>query len=103
MATVEKRGESYRIIFYFWHKRVTTCLKQANAQKAEEQTPRLQGSLDLLEQGRLEYEPGKDDLRTLLLTDGRLNARPEPVKRMTLGEFVKEYQANRPLGKERTT
>ena len=33
---------------------------------------RLEGNLDLLEQGRLDYAPGKDDLPTLLFSDGKI-------------------------------
>ncbi len=103
MATLEKRGDSYRVIFYYQNVRFTRSLKTDDKRKAEEQQRRLEGNLALLEQGRLEYSPGKDDLPTLLLTDGRLNAKPEAAKRVTLGEFFQKYKENRPPGKEGNT
>jgi integrase len=103
VATLEKRGDSYRVIFYYQNVRFTRSLKTEDRKKAEEQKLRLEGNLALLEQGRLEYDPGKDDLATLLLTDGRLNARPEAAKRLTLGEFFQRYKHNRPPGKEGNT
>src|SRR5438105_2922931 len=76
VATLERRNGSYRIIFYFRNGRFTRSLKTDNPKKAAELKLRLEGNLALLEQGRMAYEPGKDDLPTLLLTDGKLKARP---------------------------
>ena len=103
VATTEKRGDSFRLIFYYRNQRFTRSLKTDDEGKADELRKRLEGNLELLEQGRLEYGAGKDDLPTLLLTDGKLNARPEAVKRISLGEFFSQYQDNRPPGKERGT
>jgi integrase len=100
MATLEKRGNGFRLIFYYRNERFTRSLKTAKKRKAEELRIRLEGNLELLEQGRLDYQSGKDDLPTVLLTDGKLNARPEATKRITLGEFFAQYQNNRPPGKE---
>jgi hypothetical protein len=103
MATLEKRGDSYRLIFYYQNVRFTRSLKTDKEKKALKMKLRLEGNLALLEQGRLAYEPGKDDLPTLLLTDGKLNARPEAAKRMTLGEFFDDYLKNLPPDKEKST
>src|SRR5262249_20266763 len=103
MATLEKRGDSYRVIFYFRNQRFTRSLNTDKEKKADELRRRVEGNLELLEQGRLEYEPGKDDLATVLLTDGRVNSRPDPVKLLTLGEFFKRFQGNRPPGREGNT
>jgi integrase len=100
VATLEKRGDGFRLIFYYRNERFTRSLKSDNKRKAEELRKRLEGNLELLEQGRLDYQAGKDDLPTLLLTDGKLNARPEATKRITLGEFFAEYRDKRPPGKE---
>lgn len=103
MATLEKRGDGFRLIFYYRNERFTRSIKTDKKSKAEEQRRRLEGNLELLEQGRLDYVPGKDDLPTLLLTDGKLNARPEAVKLITLSDFFKQYQGARPPGKEKNT
>jgi integrase len=100
VATLEKRADGFRLIFYYRNERFTRSLKTDNKRKAEELRKRLEGNLELLEQGRLDYQAGKDDLPTVLLTDGKLNARPEAAKRITLGEFFTQYQDNRPPGKE---
>src|ERR1700677_2362839 len=103
MATLEKRGDSYRVIFYYQNVRFTRSLKTDILRKADELKRRLEGNLDLLELGRLACAPGKDDLSTLLLSDGKITIRPEPVKLMTLGYFFKKYKENRPPGKESNT
>src|SRR5262249_24184466 len=103
VATLEKRGGSYRVIFYYRNERFTRSLKTDDRRKAEQLKGRLEGNLELLEQGRLAYAPGKDDLPRLLLTDGRLNARPEPARLITLGEFFRLYRDNRPPDKEAST
>src|SRR5262245_45743368 len=103
MATLEKRRDGYRVIFYFRNERFTRSLKTDLKTKAEELRRRLEGNLALLEQGRLEYAPGQDDLATLLLTDGRLNARAKPRKLVTVGDFFEQYQSDRPPGKEANT
>jgi integrase len=100
MATLEQRGDSFRLIFYYRNERFTRALKADSKRKAEELKKRLEGNLELLQKGRLEYSPERDDLPTLLLTDGKLNARPEAAKRITLGEFFDQYTSNRPPGKE---
>ena len=103
MATLEKRSDSYRVIFYYRNERFTRSLKTVNKQKAEELQRRLEGNLQLLEQGRLDYVPGTDDLPTVLLTDGILNARPEVAKAISLGKLLKDYLKSFPPGKEKNT
>lgn len=103
MAILEKRGDSFRVIFYYRSQRFARSLKTDKEKTAVELQRRLEGNLTLLEQGRLEYIPDQDDLATLLLSDGKLNARPQAVKRLTLGEFLERYQANLPPGKEPRT
>jgi integrase len=103
MATLEKRGNGFRIIFYYRNERFTRSINTDKKTKAEEFRRRLEGNLELLEQGRLRYVPGQDDLPTLLLTDGQLNVRPDAIKLVTLSEFFAQYQAARPPGKEKNT
>src|SRR5262249_48421659 len=64
---------------------------------------RVEENLELLRRGRLAYHPGRDDLVTLLLSDGQLNAPHQAKKRVTLGEFFDDYQARRPRSKDSST
>jgi hypothetical protein len=102
MATLEKRNDGYRVIFYYRNERFTRSLKTESKQKAEDLQRRLEGNLQLLEQGRLEYAPGKDDLPTVLLTDGKLNSRPEAVKAYQPGEAPQDYRKNLPPDRRKT-
>ncbi|CAN5307802.1 hypothetical protein BH10PLA2_BH10PLA2_27640 [soil metagenome] len=103
MATLEKRGkEKYRLVFWYQGERYQGAIKADRQSKAEQLRRRVEGNLELLEQGRLEYRPG-DDLLTLMLSDGKINGKPTVSKRVTIGEFFDEYKANRPPGKEGST
>lgn len=78
------------------------ALDTQSQQDAETMRLRIEENLKLLRRGRLEYKPG-DDLITLLLTDGKLNAEPTVTKQVTFGEFFKQFRENRPPGKEKNT
>jgi hypothetical protein len=54
MATLEKRGDGFRLIFYYRNERFTRSIRTDKKSKAEEQPRRLEGNLELLEQGRLD-------------------------------------------------
>ncbi len=91
MATLEMRGkEKYRLVFWYQGKRYQGAVKANKQSKAEELRRRVEGNLELLEQGRLEYRPG-DDLLTLMLSDGKINAKPTVSRRVTVGEFFDEF------------
>jgi integrase len=59
--------------------------------------------LKLLKRGRLKYDPARDDLVTVLLSDGHLNGPVRAVKPLSLKELFARYQAERPLDRERNT
>jgi hypothetical protein len=102
MATLEKRRKGFRIVFWHDGKRFQGAIKADTAKKAEELRLRVEGNLELLQQGRLAYQPG-DDLFMLMLSDGKLNSKVEVRERVNLGEFFRRFQANRPPGKESNT
>lgn len=102
MATIEKRSGGYRLVFWYQSKRFQGAVKAETRKKAEELRLRVEGNLELLQQGRLEYQVG-DDLFTLMLSDGKLSAKPQVRERVNFGEFLRRFQANRPPGKESNT
>ena len=102
MASLELQRGGWRIVFRYNGEKFQRTLETQDRGEAETQKARIEENLKLLRRGRLHYEP-TDDLVTLLLSDGKLNANPAVVKRVSLGDFFKRYQANRPPGKEGNT
>src|SRR5262249_52902817 len=70
--------------------------------EAEGLKARLEENLKLLKRGRLAYNHG-DDLVTLLLSDGKLNAPPEVQRPVNLQQFFDQFKEGRPPGKEQNT
>lgn len=102
MASLENQKGRWRIVLRYNGQKYQRALDTDSEEEALIQKARVEENLKLLERGRLEYHPG-DDLVTLLLSDGKINARPEVTRRVTLGEFFERFQANRPPGKEGNT
>jgi integrase len=102
MATVERRRGGFRLVFWYRGHRFQGAIKAEDERDADRTRARVERNLQLLQEGRIEYRPG-DDLFTVMLSDGKLNAKVEVAERLNLGEFFKHYQDNRPPGKERNT
>lgn len=102
MASLENQKGWWRIILRYGGQKHQKALDTQDQQEAETMRLRVEENLKLLRRGRLEYRPG-DDLITLLLTDGKLNAEPAVEKQVNLGDFFKRYQDERPPGKEKNT
>ena len=91
MASLERRGQNYRIIFRFGSRKFHCSLKTADLREAEGCLGRLEENLRLLERGRLQL-PADVDLPTFLLSDGRLAAKPQlPAGDATLAEIERQY------------
>lgn len=103
MATIEERRGGWRLVFWYQSQRFQGAIKAKDRRAAENTKARVEQNLQLLLEGRIEYNAEKDDLFTLMISDGKLNQRPEATKRITLGEFFEQYQVNRPPGKEGNT
>lgn len=73
MATIEKRRHGYRLVFWYKSQRFQGAIKAKTARDAEAARARLERNLQLLQEGRLEYGPFKDDLFQLMISDGRLS------------------------------
>jgi hypothetical protein len=101
MAWLEKRSESYRIIFRFGGRRFARSLDTADRREAKSALTRLEDNLRLVEVGRLDVPPGVD-LFSFLVSDGRLNGKPKDQDWLTLKEFFDRYVESLPVGaKER--
>jgi integrase len=103
MASLEVQKGRYRIVFRYGGEKFHRALDTDDKRKAQAAKHRIEENLGLLERGRLAYNPETDDLVTLLLSDGELNAPHQAKKRITLGEFFEKYQTKRPAGKEQST
>ena len=102
MATIEKRKGGYRLVFWYQGERYQGAIKTEDRREAAQLKSRVERNLQFLQEGRLEYRDG-DDLFMLMLSDGRLNARPEIAERITIEDFFTRYKDNRPPSKEGNT
>jgi integrase len=103
MATVEKRRDAFRVVFWYEGKRYQGAVKAKTDNDALQAKIRIERNLQLLQEGRLSYDPLTDDLFTLMLSDGRLNLPVKAGKRVSFGDFLKDYQDNRPPDKDAST
>lgn len=90
MASLEQRGERYRIVFRFDGRKFQLTLKTTEESEAASCLVRLEENLRLVERGRLVVPPGAD-LPTFLLSDGRLTEKPKFIKPITLKELHDRY------------
>lgn len=91
MASLELRAHRYRIVFRYAGRRMHHSLKTSSRREAESCLARLEENLRLLERGRLEL-PANTDLGLFLVSDGKVNAKPEPVPApLTLKELAEKY------------
>jgi integrase len=102
MATLERRQGGFRLVFWYQSKRYQGAVKAKSDREARQTKSRVERNLQLLQEGRIEYRPG-DDLFQLLISDGKVNVRPEITERLNLGEFFARHDANHLPGKEGNT
>ena len=103
MASLEIQKGRYRIVFRYGGEKFQKALDTDSEKKAKAAKLRVEENLELLKRGRLSYNPERDDLVTLLLSDGQLNAPHLAKKRLTLGKFFEDYQAKPPRRKDTST
>jgi len=97
MASLERRAGRFRIIFRYAGQKFHHVLSTQDETTAASSLARLEEKLQLLLRGRLEL-PANVDLPVLLLSDGRLNAKPVVKKSFTLGEFLDRYKEHAKFG-----
>jgi hypothetical protein len=93
-----KRGNSYRVVFYFGGKKQALSLGVDDLDEADGLRVRIERRLKMLEQGDLALPPGAD-LHTWLLTDGKIVQPLEaPEGPRTLHALFEAYFASLPPG-----
>jgi integrase len=98
MATVERRNNRFRLIFYHLGRRYAARLKTANEREAEAIAGSVERTLQLLQQ-RVLVLPEGADLVTFVLSGGKQAEKPKPPpKPLTLGELRDLYVAAHSLG-----
>lgn len=91
MASLEKRGNRYRIVFRYAGKKYQYRLKSEEEKDAGGCLARLEENLRLLERGRLTLPPAAH-LPTFLISDGKVSERPQAPATLTLQRLREEYQ-----------
>lgn len=90
MATIEKRGNQFRVVFWFRGERFSRSLRTTNEREALSRLARLDDNLRRFELGLL-TPPDDADLTTFLLSDGRSVARPSLRGIRTLDQLLNAY------------
>ncbi len=102
MATLEKRGSSFRIVFWIAGQRYSRSLKTRNEREAFAAQVRLEDNLRRYDLGLLSPPEGSD-LAAFLLSDGRETSKPERPALRTLGDLFDAYFRSLPEGGLETT
>jgi hypothetical protein len=91
MASLEQRGNRFRIIFRYCGKKFQQPLKTDKEKDAQGSLARLEENLQLLERGRLEVPPDAD-LALFLLSDGKVTKKVTSAPaHLTLDALCKKY------------
>jgi len=97
MASLEKRNDSYRIVFRFGGQKFSRSLKTNDETSAALSLARLEDNLRRFELGTLTVEP-EDDIASVLLSSGRINKRPTAARTETIESLLDQHLANIPEG-----
>lgn len=95
MATLEKRSDSYRAIFYYGGQRFSRSLKTKSQKAAAASLARLEDNVRRAELGLLSV-PDDVDIASYLLSDGRLASKPEVPTVHSMQALFKNYFASIP-------
>jgi hypothetical protein len=90
MATVERRNDRFRLIFYHAGKRYAASLKTTSQREADSVAGSVDRTLMLMQQGVLALPQGAD-LAAFVLSSGRCEEKPKPPTIRTLSEFKDRY------------
>src|ERR1700686_1792051 len=93
MASLEKRGKKYRIIFCVHGQRHYVSLRTAKLDQAEKFQKRLEANLADVLAGSLSIPPDAD-VGTFLLSNGKATMQPTITRSLSLSEFFTTYQAS---------
>jgi integrase len=100
---LDEASRRYRIRFYFGGEEFKRSIKTKNGKVALGIQARVEETIRLLEQGRLEIPAGADPA-AFILSDGKLTHKPVAQRVLTLADLFNEYEAKFPAGvKEAST
>lgn len=103
MASLERRGQNYRIAFRLGGTKYHVSTKANDGRDAESCRARLEENLRLVERGRLSIPDGAD-VGLFLISDGKLERKVESTKGMTVCDLVRKYRTTFTAGvKEQST
>ncbi|MGD0141447.1 MAG: site-specific integrase [Tepidisphaeraceae bacterium] len=95
MASLEKRGDSFRIVFRYGGQKYRHELKTGNEREANALLGRLEDNLILLERGKID-PPADGNLALFLLSDGKLSDKPKVEISLPLSMFFRRYREEYP-------
>lgn len=90
MATLEKRGDTFRVVFWINGSRFSRSLSTADETDAHSALARLEDNLARYRRGWL-IPPPDSDLAAFLLSDGKLNAAPSVPQIHSLEQLFDAY------------
>jgi hypothetical protein len=91
MASLEQRGNTYRVVFRHGRRKFNRSLRTKDRKAADACLARLEDNLRRMELGILELPVGAD-IATFLLSDGRVQRQPTPSSRFrTLADLLDGY------------
>ena len=97
MASLEPRGDRFRIIFRYGGRKFTRGVRTPNEKTALAAIARLEDNLRRVELGDVAV-PDDIDVSTFLLSDGQATARPSLPATQSLGQLLDAYLASVPAG-----
>ena len=94
MATLEKRGNTYRVVFRYGGQKVTKSVRTRDERAATACLARVEDNLRRLELGVLTV-PDDADIAEFVLSDGRRNGREVSRPQLrTIGQRLDQYLAS---------
>lgn len=97
MAWLEKRSDTYRIVFRYDGRKFRHELKTESEREANALLGRLEENLILLERGKL-LPPADGNLGLFLLSDGKITEKPKVEVSIPLKAFFERYRKEFPKG-----
>jgi integrase len=97
MASLEKRGDSFRLVFRYGGRKYRHELKTGSEREANGLLGRLEDNLILLERGKLD-PPADGELALFLLSDGKISEKPKVEVSVRLAAYFERYRQEFPAG-----
>lgn len=91
MASLERRGDTFRVKFRYGGRQLGCSLKTSDRKQADALLKRLEANLHEVGLGRLTVPAGVD-VPIFLLSDGKAAERPELDRPLTLSELFRKYR-----------